>query len=165
MSKPNRILVIGYGNPGRCDDGLGPALSDKLERLHVPGLTVESAFQLSIEHADLAAKHDIVVFADAATDLKDDAPFYLRRIEPSPERTHFAHSVPPEAVLHLAEQCFGARPTAWVLGIRPVDLETFGEGLTLQAGANLEAALAALLEAIRSGGLDKGGLDLWGLPP
>ncbi len=151
--KTKRVLVIGYGNPGRRDDGLGPALCEHLENLHLPGVFVETAFQLAIEHADLASKHDIVVFADAATDIKDDAPFYLRRAAPSPERTHFAHSVPPETVLHLAQQCFGARPAAWLLGIRPEDLQTFAEGLTPQAEANLQLALTALLEAIRSGRL------------
>ena len=46
-----RILVIGYGNPGRCDDGLGPALVARLESLRIPGLSVEVDYQLSIEHA------------------------------------------------------------------------------------------------------------------
>jgi hydrogenase maturation protease len=147
------ILVIGYGNPGRRDDGLGPALCERLEHLNPPGVSVATAFQLAIEHADLAAKHAVVVFADAATDIEDGAPFYLRRVEPAPERTHFAHSVLPETVLYLANQCFGARPSAWVLGIRPEDLETFGEGLTPQAEANLKLALRALMEAIRSGRL------------
>ncbi len=150
---PKRVLVIGYGNPGRRDDGLGPALCDRLERLNPPGVSVQTAFQLAIEHAALAARYDTVVFADAATDIEGGAPFYLRRVEPAPERTHFAHGILPETVLHLAQQCFGARPAGWVLGIRPEDIETFGEGLSPQAGANLELALTALMEAIRSGRL------------
>ena len=49
MSEPTRrILVIGYGNPGRRDDGLGPALAARLEALALPGVTVESDFQLAI---------------------------------------------------------------------------------------------------------------------
>jgi hypothetical protein len=76
-----RVLVIGYGNPGRADDGLGPALATALEALRIPGLTVESDYQLSIEHAAMAAEHDIVVFADA--DPLADGPFSLRRGEGS----------------------------------------------------------------------------------
>ena len=66
-----RILLIGYGNPGRADDGLGPALADRIEALDLPGLTVESDYQLSIEHAALAAGHDIVIFADADGETED----------------------------------------------------------------------------------------------
>jgi hydrogenase maturation protease len=28
-----RVLVIGYGNPGRQDDGLGPAAAAEIEKL------------------------------------------------------------------------------------------------------------------------------------
>jgi hydrogenase maturation protease len=143
-----RILVIGYGNAGRRDDGLGPALAARLEALDLPGVTIESDYQLVIEHAELASRHDVVVFVDAATDINDDAPYYLRPVEPAPDPTCFSHRISPPAVLHLAVQCFGARPRAWLLGIRPVDLESFAEGLTPAAEKNLAAALAALREII-----------------
>ena len=151
MSEPAlRILVIGYGNPGRRDDGLGPALAARLEALALPGVTVESDFQLAIEHAQLAAQHEVVVFADAAADLDGDAPFYLRPVQPAPDGPCFSHSISPPAVLHLAAQCFGARPHGWLLGIRPVDLSSFAEGLTPEAEANLAAALEGLRAAIVS---------------
>ena len=37
---PQRTLLLGWGNPGRLDDGLGPALAETIERLALPGLTV-----------------------------------------------------------------------------------------------------------------------------
>jgi hydrogenase maturation protease len=143
-----RILVIGCGNAGRRDDGLGPALAVRLEALELPDVTVESDYQFMIEHAELAARHDVVVFADAATDIHDGAPFYLRSVTAALHPDCFSHRISPEAVLHLAAQCFGARPRAWLLGIRPMDLESFAEGLTPEAEQNLAAALAALREAI-----------------
>ncbi len=154
MPKPSpRILVIGYGNPGHRDDGLGPAFAARLAALDLPGVTVESDYQLSIEHAEAAARHDIVVFADAATDVAGDTAFYLRPIQPAPDAACFSHSLSPPAVLHLAIQCFAARPQGWLLGIRPVDLDSFAEGITPQAEANLQAALAALRAAFASGRL------------
>ena len=142
-----RILVLGYGNPGRRDDGLGPALAARLAALGLPGVTVESDYQLSIEHAQLAAQHHLVVFADAATDVAGDAPFYLRPVEPAPDASCFSHRVSPQAVLQLAAECFGAHPRGWLLGIRPLDLETFAEGLTPVAERNLGSAVDALREA------------------
>jgi hydrogenase maturation protease len=148
-----RILVIGFGNPGRRDDGLGPTLAARLEALGLPGVTVESDYQLSIEHAQLAAAHDIVVFADAAADIDGGAPFYLRSVQAAPDAFCFSHSISPPAVLQLAAQCFGSRPRGWLLGIRPVDLDSFAEGLTPEAEANLSAALTAFRETFESGGL------------
>jgi len=148
-SAAQRILVIGYGNPGRRDDGLGPALAARLAALNSPNVTVESDYQLSIEHAELVARHDIVVFADAARDVASDAPFYLRPVEPASDASCFSHHVSPQAVLQLAAKCFGAHPRGWLLGIRPQDLESFAEGLTPVAEANLTAALDAVRKAFQ----------------
>jgi hydrogenase maturation protease len=147
---PPRILVIGYGNPGRRDDGLGPAFAARLEALHLPGVTVESDYQLSIEHAHSVAQHDVVVFADAATDIDDQSPFYLRPVQPAPGAQYTSHSVSPQAVLQLAAQCFDAHPRGWLLGIRAGDLESFAEGLTAAAEANLSAALEAFTQTLES---------------
>jgi hydrogenase maturation protease len=151
-----RLLVIGYGNPGRRDDGLGPAFAARLEALRLPGVSVESDYQLAIEHAHLAAQHDIVVFADAAVDMDREISFYLRPIEPSPGAGCSSHTVSPQAVLHLAAQCFGAHPAGWLLGIRPQDLESFAEGLTPEAETHLSSALTAFREAVESGRLAPG---------
>ena len=47
----NRVLVIGYGNPGRQDDGLGAAVIERLEALGLEGVTVDADYQLNIEDA------------------------------------------------------------------------------------------------------------------
>ena len=152
MSEPGlRILVIGFGNPGRRDDGLGPALADRIEALDLPGVTVERDYQLCIEHAELAASHDVVAFVDAAVDVDGGAPFYLRRVHPAPASSYSSHSLAPSAVLELASECFGKSPRGWVLGIRAADVTSFTEGLTEEAEANLAAAVGGLLDAVRSG--------------
>lgn len=138
MSAP-RVLVIGYGNPARGDDGLGPALAERLEQLDLPGVTVDADYQLSIEHAALAAEHDVVVFADATT--RGDAPFTLARLHPDGGEAFTTHAVSPAQVLHLASACFGATPKGYVLAIRGRALDGFGEGLSGPARAGLEAAL------------------------
>lgn len=145
-----RILVIGYGNPGRRDDGLGPALAARVERFGWPGVTVESDYQLMIEHAVLVAGHDFVVFADAAADVPGDAAFYLRPVAPAAGGPGLSHHLSPPAVLQLAADCFETRPRAWVLGIRAVNLNAFGEGLTPGAQANLERAVGALKKVAAS---------------
>ena len=64
-----KILLIGYGNPGRSDDGLGPALAAQIAALGLAGVTVDIDYQLTVDHAALIATQDVVVFADAMIGL------------------------------------------------------------------------------------------------
>ena len=143
-------LVLGYGNPGRLDDGLGPALAEALAELDLPQVTVVSCYQLAIEHAELAARHDVVIFADAA--VSGPEPFQFARIEPKSEATFSTHSVAPAAVLGLARDIFGATPEGYLLGIRGYEFDDFGERLSRGAGANLSAA-AEFCQALLTGGV------------
>ena len=142
-----KILVIGYGNPGRSDDGLGPALAQRLEAMAIPGVTVEADYQLSIEHAEMAARCDVVVFADADAACK--ALFDFRPVAAKHIVEFTSHSVPPEEILHIAQSCFGVAPEGYILGMRAEVLAPFHEGLSPSAYEALEAALGYLVEFIR----------------
>ena len=48
-------LLIGYGNPGRGDDGLGPAFARRIAARGLPGVTVEIDYQLTVDHALMIA--------------------------------------------------------------------------------------------------------------
>jgi len=148
MTGAGDVLVIGFGNPGRLDDGLGPALARRIEALRIPGVTVEADYQLTVEDAADVAKHETVVFADA--DVNGPEPFSMRRIYPRASRLSFSsHSVAPEAVLTLARELFKAEPRGYLLGIRGYAFDEFGERLSEKAKANLEAAAGFLESALR----------------
>ena len=149
------VLLIGYGNPGRLDDGLGPALAEAIERDGIEGLTVEADYQLTVEDAAAVAEHDVVIFADAA--VADSEPFFFRRIAPSATGSFSTHSVEPAAVLALAAELFGARTTGYVLGVRGYEFDEFGERLSPRAQANLAAAAAFLRSALPDGRFDEVG--------
>lgn len=151
VSPGRRVLVIGYGNPGRLDDGLGPALAEMLARRGLPGVTVDADYQLTVEDAAAVAEHDLVVFADAA--VSGTAPFWVRRVTPEARWTFTTHSVAPESVLGMAREMFGATAPGYALGIRGYAFDEYGEGLTPQAKANLDAAAAYLELALQNGDL------------
>jgi hydrogenase maturation protease len=144
-----RVLVLGFGNPGRLDDGLGPSLAARLESLDLPQVTVDANYQLGIEDAAEVATHDVVVFADAAT--RGPEPFYFEALEPTPYLSFSSHSVSPGALLALARDLFEARTQAWVLGIRGYEFNEFGERLSEQARRNLDAAYDFLVKSLREG--------------
>ena len=145
-----RILVIGYGNPGRLDDGLGPAFAERIQALAIPGVTTDADYQLNIEDAAELRHYDAVVFADASMDAAE--PFTLQPLAPEHTGLGFSsHSVSPAAVLGLADALFGARPHAHLLGIRGHAFDGFGEGLSEQAKINLEAAVKHMEPLLKSG--------------
>jgi len=151
-----RILVLGYGNPGRQDDGLGPAVADALEQAAPQGVTVEADYQLNIEDSASIAEHDVVVFVDAS--VSGPEPFAMERIKAAAEISFTSHSVSPGSVLAACAEHFDARPEAWVLGIRGYAFE-FEEGLTAKAQENCKAATAFVrkwIEAWKERHMDKG---------
>ncbi len=137
-----RVLVLGYGNPGRLDDGLGPALAEQLAALGLPGVATETAYQLQIEDADLIAGYDAVVFADAHRTTRE--PFELGPLEPVSGARFSTHSVAPAAVLAMAHEVFASSVEGFLLGIRGHEFDAFGERLTAAAERDLGAALAQL---------------------
>lgn len=137
-----RTLVLGYGNPGRLDDGLGPAVVRALEARGLEGVTCDADYQLRLEDAAEIARHDAVVFVDAAA--AGPEPFSYERVEPEPGRRFTTHSVPPGALLSVARTCFGVDVPARLLAVRGYDFDAFGERLSDAAVRNLEAAVAFL---------------------
>ena len=133
-----RVLLIGYGNPGRLDDGLGPALADSVRRMPCPRVTVESCYQLAVEHAEQAAGYDVVVFADAA--VRGPEPFQWLPLVPEIDAAFSTHSVSPATILGLAHHLFQAKTEGYMLGIRGYTFDDFGEELSPGARENLAAA-------------------------
>ena len=142
---PSGLLVIGVGNPDRGDDGLGPALVEALGGDAVPGLTLDAAYQLSLEHAADVSAHRAVLFVDASAG--GEAPCSLRPIAADGAAGYSTHVMPPEAVLAVCELAFGRVPEAWLLGVRGYDFEP-GRTLSGAARANLAPSLAVAREFI-----------------
>ena len=147
------VLLIGYGNPGRLDDGLGPAFAEALDALKLPGVTVDSNYQLMVEDARTVADHDVVVFVDAA--VSGAEPFTFRRAGPYATPGFSTHSVRPEELLGLADELFGADVPAYILGVRGYEFNEFGEALSDKAKRNLAAAIDFLVPVLKDRDFDK----------
>lgn len=142
-----RVLVLGYGNPGRQDDGLGPAAAARIDGLGWPNITAYDNYQLNIEDAVDVAEYDVVWFVDAAK--AGPSPYEVRDLSPAATIDFTSHLVRPEAVLAIARQCYGKTPKAFLLAIRGYEFE-FVEELTSGAIENLHVALTMLTDRIRA---------------
>ena len=145
MNRHPGLLVFGYGNPGRGDDGLGPAIAERIEMLERPDILVETPMQLNIEDAALVAEAGSVLFIDADVSLQ--APFALREAGPAGRIEFTSHAMSPEALLAVCADYFAPAPPAWVLGVRGVEFG-LGEGISRKAAEHLEAALEFILKWI-----------------
>lgn len=135
---PPRALLIGYGNPGRGDDGLGPAFAQRMADKALPGLSVDIDFQLSADHALTISQHDLVIFADA--DIACSAPYTFGELTPATPQHLGSHSVTPEAAMVLSKLLFQTAPPAYVLGIAGDQFGKIEEGLSAIARQNLDLA-------------------------
>ena len=147
---PPATLIVGYGNPGRQDDGLGPALVAALEPWaaaeRLDHLAFEAGLQLNIEHALSVAGHDVVIFADATSG--GEAPFVFRRLAPRPGPAFSTHTLSPEAVLAVCAALYDRQPEAYLLALRGQGWEARTE-LTPAAQTNLAAALDFIKPLLR----------------
>jgi len=173
-----RLLVLGYGNVDRRDDGVALHVVNALrERLGQPpidphetdgleacggDLDTGHVYQLTPDLAQVAAEYDHVVFVDAhiarAPSLNnkrgaDISPHeeLLRQVPvPAEARsTIISHQLSPGTVLAVARALYGGSPTGTLLSIRGHDFD-FGTGLSPETAAGVEPAVARIWAMYRA---------------
>jgi len=113
-----KVLVIGFGNVARGDDGAGVRAAHKLEEMFCghPEVRVIAAHQLAPELAEEIAESARVLFLDAAAGT---APGEILQtcLTANGALSALGHNVPPAALLFYAEQLYGEAPPAMCLTI------------------------------------------------
>ena len=150
--KVGTILFIGYGNPARLDDGLGPTLADQIEKLKIPDVTVDSNYQLTVEDSTTVAEHDVVIFADASVNCVE--PFSFKEIFPQKKSNFTTHVLEPEVLLGLAHELFNAQTRGFILSIRGYAFNEFGQKFSDLAQNNLLDAFNFIQPLLRSKNFD-----------
>ncbi|HDD62225.1 MAG: Ni/Fe hydrogenase [Chloroflexota bacterium] len=137
-----QILVYGYGNPGRQDDGLGNELVRRLEEWVIAEGIVDIAFdsnyQLNIEDADAIAQNELVIFVDASEEDIED--FCLSSVDGKGKLAFTTHAASPSYIVKLCQELFQKTPRVFLLHIKGYEW-AFQEGLSSRADENLAKAL------------------------
>jgi len=135
----NRILLIGIGNSGRGDDGLGWVFTEHIGQNEYHFIDREYRYQLQIEDSALICEYDTVIFADAShTELK--AGFEIRPCTAASHYFFSSHIQSPETILYLANSLYGKYPDTYTMAISGNDWE-LKTSLSLTAEKNLHLAL------------------------
>src|SRR5437762_2384590 len=106
------LLVIGYGNTLRCDDGAGIKAAEAVAALNLPGVSVITRHQLVPELAEPISQAHAVVFVDANAKAAADSPQFSE-IQPEDSGQIFDHAANPRSLLGLTRRLFGLAPQAW----------------------------------------------------
>lgn len=106
------LLVIGYGNPLRSDDGLGLYLAQKMGR----DCQVMTQMQLMPELAEPISRAERVVFIDAGMGTTPGE-VTCATVKPMPITGAFTHHVTPASLLVAAQELYGAAPEAILISV------------------------------------------------
>jgi len=127
-----KIIIIGYGNPDREDDGVAwhvvmalarhyglPVPVDLIDGLIPDGSNPDfyTALQLTPEMADTIAEYDAVCFVDAHTGAVPDD-LNIKRLEPGFQNSPFTHHMTPETCLSITKTIYQTEPTALLVSVR-----------------------------------------------
>jgi hydrogenase maturation protease len=143
-NRPGRgVLIVGYGNQLRADDGLGWRAVELLEQdARVAGATLLSRHQLTPELALDFSGASLVILIDAAADVAPGA-VAVRRVEPAASGSLMSHHVDPAGLAAMARRLYAASPRVYMVSLGAASLDD-GEALT----PIVEAALPNLVDAV-----------------
>jgi len=126
-----KLLIIGYGNPDRQDDGvawhilyamtlrLGLPAPDTYEDEFPESAQVDLAFylQLTPEMAEDIHSYDYVCFVDAHTGNISE-PVCLIPVESEFQASPFTHHLTPQSLISFCETLYANKPDAALLSVR-----------------------------------------------
>lgn len=119
------VLIIGYGNTLRGDDGVGVRVAETIAQLEWEGVRSLWVHQLTPELAEDISQAKMVIFVDAVV----SEALEIRAIEAVEEGGKVGHYQDPRSLLLLTKAVYGAIPLAWWVLIPGVNFE-FGEELS-----------------------------------
>ena len=140
-----RIIVLGIGNTGRQDDGLGWLFLDFLKS-QKNSYVLEYRYQLQIEDAELISGYDEVIFVDATKEETKDG-FFLKPCQASDKYSFSTHALAPETILYLTNKLYDHNPHSSIFGIQGYKWE-LKIGLSKGANENLDNAKKYFIDKV-----------------
>lgn len=138
------ILVIGYGNTLRSDDGVGQWVAAEVQGWNLQNVRSLPVHQLTPELAEMLASASSVIFVDAYP-ASSEALVQVCPLDPV-DSSNFSlgHISDPRSLLALTQAVYGCTPQAWLVAIPAVNFE-LGESLS----PTTQQGIAVALDEIR----------------
>ncbi len=143
----DRVLVIAYGNPLRCDDGVAWQSAEEIRRKLASQVDVICVHQLAPELAEEISRAGTVIFLDA-TDDGNPGKVVCQAVSAEPIQPRFSHHLSPAQILTLCDQLYEVRPRGFLISISGQCFD-HGEGLSPAAIRALPQTVAAVSDLLR----------------
>lgn len=165
----NRILLIGYGNQTRSDDGVGWYVAEQIEKkvsevAQASRLDVLKLHQLTLELAEELKDRELVIFVDARVPQAgastriarlgycqgsgDDDWLRSEEVKPNYKIGLTTHYFTPETLLAICEGLYRKFPKAHLFSIKGVNFN-FGEVLSDQVKNVADQAVEQILKMVK----------------
>lgn len=138
------VVVVGYGNALRCDDGVGWHAAERLaDDPRMDGVEVLQRHQLTPELALDISRASLVVLVDASSRLRPGK-LGVERVEPAVgDGPRGSHHLTPATLVALSHELYGRAADVFVVSCGVQSLE-IGEHLS----ATVDAALPKLVDVV-----------------
>ena len=149
---PVGVLVVGYGNSLRTDDGVGPAVAARLAAdSRLGGVDVRAMHQLTPELAFDASGVSLLVLVDASADLPAGEVAVFRPDGGSVSGEVMTHHVDPSGIVALARELWGAAPEVVIVSIGVSSLDV-GDQLSPEVQGAVPRAIEAVVALVEERG-------------
>ncbi|MGQ9830303.1 MAG: hydrogenase maturation protease [Thermochromatium sp.] len=148
-----KTLIIGYGNPIRGDDAIGPLAIERLVERGLPvGVDAIARHGLTAELVTELVAYQRAIFIDAVTS-GEPGTVQARRLEPEVQaRSTIAHVLDPSELLAWCRQLYGQTPETYLITVAGACFDY----AYYQLSPVVEAALERLLEQVERVWADEG---------
>ena len=141
------ILVIGYGNTLRRDDGAGQVVAETVKAWDLPHVRSISVHQLTPELAEPIANAELAIFVDAYPTTGEQE-VQICSMKPASSTEVMGHTSDPRVLLAIAQALYNNHPPAWLVAIPGTNFE-FGNHFSSMTEQGMEEALSILDRLIR----------------
>ena len=141
------VLIIGFGNSLRSDDGIGWHVAQELWRvIDAAGVEIINCRQLTPDLAEPVSRAASVIFIDAA-ERGAIGEFKWDCVLPESALGTFSHQLSPVTLLAVCRDLYGYSPEASLISV-PGESFVFGESLSPAVAARLPTLIARIQEFI-----------------
>jgi len=143
-----KILVLGYGNTLRSDDGIGQIIADKIEELKIPNVETLALHQLTPDLAGSFAEYKGIIFIDASEDMTQGE-VQVFDLLPSEEAAQIEHAMTPQNLLKLTKDLYSGNPKCYIIVVPARNFE-FSEELSPLTQSCIEPAINIVTAKIKN---------------
>lgn len=144
-----RVLVVGFGNPLRRDDGVGIQCVERLQAtINDPPVTFLTMFQPLPELVEWFKAVDKLILVDASADLPAGV-IERRQITCGDVHNRATHTITIHWLLSLCNAVYGCAPETVIFTIGGLDFG-YGEGLSAMIELRLNRLVEYITEEIQA---------------